>query len=314
MNFITGLENSFEQMMHFREAVGYATATYRSSVPPFISFCGDRYPEAVYITQEMVDAWLSVYPYSSNTKAVFISLIREYTKFLCFLGRDDFIPDDDYSTKRLPYHPFLFSDHELNTFFRSIDSYTGSTCRKRYLPEMVLPMYSRMLYCCGMRPQEPPAILRRDIDLNTGDVYIRQSKRHKDRHIIISEDMRVLCSRYDELAGERDWFFQIWDGSPYTTKWYYNCFIRCWELSGLSGSGVPRPYDLRHAFSSRTLMHWINNGRDVMELLPYLSAYLGHSELTSTLYYIHLLPDKLRKSSNIDWERFSVIYGRESER
>ena len=54
--------------------------------------------------------------------------------------------------------------------------------------QVVLPVYTRLLYCCGLRlrPQEPPAIRTRDVDLETGDVYIRQSKKHKDRHIIMS--------------------------------------------------------------------------------------------------------------------------------
>ena len=45
-----------------------------------------------------------------------------------------------------------------------------------------------------------------------------------------------------------------------------------------------------------------------MELLPYLSAYMGHSELTSTLYYIHLLPENLRKSKAVDWDLLSQVY------
>lgn len=47
-----------------------------------------------------------------------------------------------------------------------------------------------------------------------------------------------------------------------------------------------------------------------MELLPYLSAYMGHSELTSTLYYVHLLPEKLRRSKGVDWDFLSSIYGK----
>lgn len=65
--------------------------------------------------------------------------------------------------------------------------------------------------CYGLRPQEPPAIRTGDVDLETGDVYIRQSKRHKDRHIIMSGDMLDLCRRYDSVAGKRQWFFQKWD-------------------------------------------------------------------------------------------------------
>ena len=310
MTFKERLENAFEQMMGFRKAIGYATATYRSSVPPFIRYCIEHYPDSSVITAEMVDGWLSFYPYSINSQAAFISLLREYTKYLNFLGYGDFIPDEEYSIQREAFHPYLFTDEELYGLFVTIDSYTGSTCGKRYLPELVLPVYSRLLYCCGLRPQEPPAIKCKDLDLKTGDLYIRQSKRHKDRHIIISRDMLELCNCYDAVAGKREWFFQKWDGTAYETSWYNQMWRRLIARSGIEWRGIPRPYDLRHAFASRNIIRWLNAGKDIMELLPYLSAYMGHSELNSTLYYVHLLPDNLRRSTRIDWDTLSRIYGK----
>jgi len=193
------LNDAFDEMMKYRQSVGYATSTYRSSVPPFINFCVKNHPLSDRITQEMVDEWLAYYSYTINSKAAFISLLREYTKYLNFLGYDDYIPDDDYVVKRIAFNPYLFTDDELSGLFKTIDSYVGTTSGKRYLPEVVLPVYSRLLYCCGLRPQEPPAIRTKDVDLVTGDVYIRQSKRHKDRHIIMSEDMCALCRKYDSL-------------------------------------------------------------------------------------------------------------------
>lgn len=309
MTFEERLRDAFEQMMSYRNAVGYATATYRSAIPPFIDHCARNYADSTVITQEMVDSWLTGYPYSANSRAIFISLLREYTKYLRFLGRNDYIPDEEYSTKRIAFQPYLFTDDELSGLFDTIDSYTGSTCGKRYLPEVVLPVYSRFLYCCGMRPQEPPALLCRDVNLSTGDIYIRQSKRHKDRHIIISEDMLKLCGKYDALAGKRNWFFQKWNGEPYETSWYNQMWRRLLKKSPLVWRGIPRPYDLRHAFASRNIIRWMDAGKDAMELLPYLSAYMGHSELTSTLYYVHMLPEKLRKAAKIDWEKLSTVYG-----
>ena len=311
MTFRERLENAFEQMMSYREAVGYATKTYRYCIPPFINYCAEHYPEDSIITAKMVDGWLSFYTYSINSQAIFISLLREYTKYLNFLGYDDFVPDEEYSVKRIAFHPYLFTDDELQDLFLTIDSYTGSTCGKRFLPEIVLPVYTRLLFCCGLRPQEPPAIRCEDLDLRTGDLYIRQSKRHKDRHIIMSEDMRELCNRYDSVAGNREWFFQQWDGKPYRTSWYNQIWKRIIAKCRVVWRGSPRPYDLRHAFASRNIIRWINGGKDVMELLPYLSAYMGHSELTSTLYYVHMLPEKLRSSARIDWDLLSEVYGEE---
>lgn len=198
MTFEKRLRDSFEQMMAYRNAVGYATATYRSSVPPFIDHCARNYANGTVITQEMVDSWFTSYPYSVNSRAVFISLLREYTKYL----------------------------------------------------------------------------------------------------------------RYDSLVGERGWFFQKWNGGPYETSWYNQMWRRLLKRSPSVWRGVPRPYDLRHAFASRNITRWMETGKDVMELLPYLSAYMGHSGLTSTLYYIHMLPEKLRSSAKIDWEKLSLIYGK----
>lgn len=311
MTFQSRLNDAFEEMVSYRKAVGYATATYRSSVPPFINYCTEKYPDAETITSDMVDEWLTLYPYSNNSKAAFISLLREYTKYLNFLGYEDFIPDDDYNVKRTAFNPYLFTDNELSGLFAAMDSYSGSTCGKRYLPEVVLPVYTRLLYCCGLRPQEPPALKAEDVNLETGDIYIRQSKRHKDRHIIMSADMLNLCRRYDAVSGKREWFFQKWDGSPYETSWYNLIWRRIVDMSGITWRGTPRPYDLRHAFASRNIIRWLENGKDVMELLPYLSAYMGHSELESTLYYVHLLPEKLRKAKGIDWKMLNRVYGEE---
>ncbi len=45
----------------------------------------------------------------------------------------------------------------------------------------------------------------------------------------------------------------------------------------------------------------------------YLSTYFGHAEINSTFYYIHLLPDRIRKSSGINWEMFSSIYEEDTD-
>jgi hypothetical protein len=38
---------------------------------------------------------------------------------------------------------------------------------------------------------------------------------------------------------------------------------------------------------------------------------MGHATLNSTFYYLHLLPERIRNSAGIEWERFSAIYGEE---
>ena len=63
-------------------------------------------------------------------------------------------------------------------------------------------------------------------------------------------------------------------------------------MAGISGYGEIRPrlYDLRHTFATHRLYQWVKEGKDINACLAYLSEYMGHSNLESTAYYIHLLP------------------------
>jgi integrase/recombinase XerD len=304
------LEEDFLKMLTYREAAGYATVTYKVTLMPFIVFCCENYPYASGITREMVDAWLAVKKYSINTQAAFIACLRQYCRYINFLGQKAYVPDEDYTIKRVSYEPYMFTDYELHTLFDAIDGYKASTNNKKYRPELVVSPMFRLMYCCGMRPAEPLHLKCEDVNLDTGDIYIRETKHHKDRHIIISSDMLELCQTYDRIAGNRTWFFEYKD-RPYERKWMTSQFHHCWKCSGLIKHGNPRPYDLRHAFTTRNLIKWIDKGSDVISLFPYLSTYMGHATLNSTFYYLHLLPERIRNSAGIEWEQFSAIYGEE---
>jgi len=309
MAFREELLDNFSKMIVYREAVGYSTKSYVYTIMPFLNYCGEKYPDAPSITKEMVDNWLEKKRYNANSQASFISCIRQYTRFVNFLGGNAFVPDDDYSVRRIPFSPYAFTDFELKTLFDSFDDCGDSIRNKSFHPELVVSPIFRVMYCCGMRPSEPLRLLCNDVNLESGDVYIRETKTNKDRHIIMSEDLRSLCTRYDEVAGGRTWFFEH-EGKPYRIGWVDSQFRSCWNRSGIQAHGSPRPYDLRHAFATRNIMRWIDKGLDVMSLLPFLSTYMGHAEIVSTLYYVHILPERIRKSAGIDWKQFSVIYGK----
>ena len=69
--------------------------------------------------------------------------------------------------------------------------------------------------------------------------------------------------------------------------------------AGVTGTGrrSPRLYDFRHTFATHRLYHWMREGRDLKTMLPYLSAYMGHAQLSDTYYYIHLVPGLMEEMS-----------------
>lgn len=293
----------------YRIATGYSEFSSRKGIKKFLDFCLENFPNEISITKPMVDAWLAYQTRNStNTQAGSVSYIRGFSNYLNFIGIPSYIPDDDYNLKRIEHIPYVFTDHELKTFFDSVDNYVPTKRTQKYHPELVLPVIFRFMYCCGMRPGEPLRLLLSDVDLKTGDVYIRRAKHNKDRHIIMSEDMRKLCTVYNSYSSPDRTYFIEYRGTACSVDWMGIMFHKCWDNSGLIKHGDPRPYDLRHAFASRNIIKWVNDGKDVMSLMPFLSEYMGHSSLQHTLYYVHLIPERLRNTSNIDWDSFEKIY------
>jgi integrase len=72
----------------------------------------------------------------------------------------------------------------------------------------------------------------------------------------------------------------------------YN-FKKIWNQAGLKQEPNEkiRAYDFRHHFAFANINRWVEKNIDVNSMLPYLMRYMGHSDLNSTLYYFHLVPE-----------------------
>jgi len=307
VNFVEKLNQHYDDMLELRVSLGYSIGKDTSLMREFISFCGKHFLGIEAITKEVIDCWIQNREFKANaTHNLAISNLREFTRYLIFVGEMAFIPGDGYSVKKIRYTPYIYTDDELIRLFDAIDALSPIPCSPNR--EYIVPVMFRMMYCCGMRPSEPPSLLLNDVNLKTGEVYIRQSKKNKDRRILMSQDLTDLCQKYVSRIMPQNYFFERTANSRIDSDWINNQFHICWRNSGLPKRGKPRPYDFRHNFGTRTMMRWLNEGKDIASLTPYLSAYMGHTEFSATLYYIHLLPEHLLKSSGIDWKRFSNIY------
>lgn len=116
----------------------------------------------------------------------------------------------------------------------------------------------------------------------------------------VSFNVMELCSKYNRIAEainpKRTYFFQSITGSVYTQQWFEGIFKTCWMMSGnVAGRGSCTPYMLRHNFATQTLMRWVEEEKNLDAMIPYLSAYMGHEDFSSTYYYIHLLPERLAR-------------------
>jgi integrase len=73
-----------------------------------------------------------------------------------------------------------------------------------------------------------------------------------------------------------------------------------------------RIYNLRHRVASACLNNLLDTGENLMAMLPYLRAYMGHSRISETTYHIHILPENIIKSSAIDWNKFNAMFSEQT--
>ena len=51
----------------------------------------------------------------------------------------------------------------------------------------------------------------------------------------------------------------------------------------------------------------MNEGKDLNVMIPYLSAYMGHAQLSDIYYYIHLVPGLLGEMSGFAFSSAGVF-------
>jgi len=293
--------------LKYREALGFSTFTDGSMLSKFDKYCAANKPEATELTRDVVCDWINSEETSIQNKS---TAIRNFSKYMQAHGYKAYeYPTSLQSrvkTAKGKLIPHMFTIEELRALFTAIDKIKPSL-RHPYLP-IILPTMFRLIYSCGLRPNEGREVLRENIDFETGAIRIVNTKGKKERTVVVSDDMLKRLSEYDEerrrFAGVNPYFFPSENGGVYTEKVIGQWFKNCWEASNpnIPKQSLPyvRVYDLRHVFATTALTRWIESGANIRAKLAYLQAYMGHEALNETLYYIHLLPETLLSNGNWD--------------
>lgn len=313
--FTSAFSPKMEAMLEFRTARGFKNSTHLANLLRFDRFCAENYPSNKELTAEIVYAWMDaetiLSPKTLNGRA---STIRQFGLYLCDIDEEAFVLTEKFCTNRLLNIPFNFTDAELRALFAAIDRLPPIQSEP-FLNE-ILPILFRLTYTCGLRPNEVRELLRENVDLKSGVVTIFNTKKRKDRIVVMSEDMLRMCRRYNSkrtiFAGDNPYFFPSADGGAFRNERLNRSLTEAWTMAICSvDCPVPpriRLYDLRHRFASACLNRWLDEGRDLMAMLPYLREYMGHGSLNETAYYIHILPEKLTKSPAVDWDVFNNMF------
>lgn len=136
-------------------------------------------------------------------------------------------------------------------------------------------------YGCGLRVSELVSLQVRDIDGERSLLKVTQGKGGKDRQVLISSSLLQLLRRYWRIFHPASWLFYGHDPlSPLSITTAQKVFQAAKQKAGIVKVGGI--HSLRHAYAT----HQLAAGMPLHQL----KELLGHSDLHSTMRYLHWVP------------------------
>jgi len=235
-----------------KQAIGYKYEAEASHLLRFSAFTAEKYPDATILTKEIVLEWCSkkIYEAQANqcTRA---SIIRQLSIYMEKMGIGAYILPKGYYPTEEQYVPYIYTEYELQRFFHETDrcSYV-SECPYRHL---IMPVFFRMIYSCGLRSSEARLLKIEDVDLDAAILTIHHSKKDNSRLVTMSKKLTERCRDYSAkvhiLSKEIDWFFPALNGKAMTIGNVYHNFRRFLWRAGISHGGRgkgPRVHGFRY--------------------------------------------------------------------
>jgi integrase/recombinase XerD len=303
------IEDSLQEYISIRRALGFKMRFEVSTLPQFIRFLAME--DASFITTDLALRWATL-PENVNPAqwAHRLAMVRAFAQFHNALDPRTEIPPQGLLPHR--YHrktPYIYQDAEI---LRLLDASSRLESPIGLRASTFATLFG-LLAVTGMRVSEPIALDRADVDFKLKVLTVRHTKFGKSRLVPIHTSTISKLAEYSQIRDRvfpglnSQSFFLSENGKRLTQSTVYSTFVNLSCEIGLrerDKSHGPRIHDLRHTFAVKTLIKWYRAGGDVEQHMPELTAYLGHTHVNYTYWYISAVPELLELASS----RLTRIY------
>jgi integrase/recombinase XerD len=290
------MEAFLEMMSAERGAAENTLSSYGRDLEDVIDFLGER--KATLLTAATADlsayiAHLGRQGFAATSQARRLSSMRQFYKFLYAEGlrTDDPTAIIDAPKKGRPL-PKIMSEADVNRLLALAGEEAAAAGDNR-LDRLRMLALLELLYATGMRVSELVSLPAKVLD-QEGRFLIIRGKGNKERLVPLSRSAIAAMKAYGEALAqsypdtEQAWLFPSSGEQGFLAR---QVFAR--DLKGLAAraglkSAAISPHVLRHAFAS----HLLANGAD----LRVVQELLGHSDISTTQIYTHVLEERLRQT------------------
>ena len=303
------IENTLQEYLSTRRSLGFKMRFEGSALPQFLRFLEKE--NSSFITTTLALQWATLPDDVQPAQwAHRLAMVRAFARFHNALDSRTEIPPQGLLPHRyLRKTPHIYDDTEVSRLLEAasrLESTTG-------LRASTYSTLFGLLAVTGMRVSEPIALDLSDVDLNQNILTVRQAKFGKSRLIPLHRSTAGKLGEYRQLRDrvfpgvKSQSFFLSENGKRLAQSTVHSTFVKLSREIGLRAqdeSHGPRIHDLRHTFAVKTLIRWYQTDVDVELHMPELTAYLGHTHVNYTYWYISAVPELLSLASS----RLTRIY------
>lgn len=292
----SGFSEAAQNYISLKQQTGMKFEIQERYLRHFDTFCCRNGFEGTTLTKEIVNDFIynpNERPVSHHNKEV---LMRDFGIYLADRGHHAYVVEAKTKLPRCKFVPRIFTDDEISRMFKAMDNYPQAQMSYR---NAVDPVLFRFLYSTGVRISEALNLVLNDVNVESGIVTIRAAKNMKDRLIPMADSLTkrliIFINGFHRYSDSKIWLFPschngIMGQMDKSTA--YNHFRDYLLMADIPHTAVgPRIHSFRHGFAVKCLKMWVLDGNDLTVLLPYLSAYMGHSDFRATQYYLRLTSD-----------------------
>lgn len=294
---VSFMKEPMDQFVAFMIASDRWCDNYDENLHLFDVFLSIKYPDALILTQAMVDGWCNKRSSeSAQSRHTRIKAVIAFVKYLNAREISDIDPPETPPHGKRNYIPHSFTEDEFRRFFYECDNIpiSGGLMKNDSLRRsLIIPVFFRLLYSSGIRTTEARLLSREDVDLENGVLEIKRSKGYDQHYVALHESMIKMLREYslamDALMAERTAFFPNRQGTFLRTQWVSDTFKGIWNRANPGVKAVA--YDIRHNYATMNINSWIDKGFSLNDNLVHLSRSMGHYSVESTSYYYSLVPN-----------------------
>lgn len=292
---MSALAQNARDYLALRNSLGHKLAEAAWLLPSFVAYLDAAGTSTVTIGAAL--AWSTQATAGTEMGSRRMCVARGFARYMAGIDPTTEVPPLGLLPSRQHWRPpFIYPWADIDALMRQARVSIGSPLLAETFATVI-----GLLAVTGMRIGEVIRLDRRDVDLVTGVVLVRESKFAKSRNVPLHASTVGVLQDY---ADGRD----IEHPRPVTASFFVSVtgrrliyttvgltFRQLCESAeiGIGARRRPRLHDLRHTFAVTTLVDWYRAGDDVTAKMVLLSTYLGHHEPSSTYWYLSAAPELL---------------------